>query len=202
MEADDWDQRYAGADLLWTAQANRLLVAEIADLAPGRALDLGCGEGRNSVWLAKQGWSVTGVDFSPVGLAKAARLAQDEEVSVEWVEADMRTYRPAKQAYDLAVALYVHLPAPERRTVHAAAMNSLRPGGTLVVVGHDLTNLEDGYGGPQDPSILFSPDEVAEDLPGLSIVKATRATRLVPTDAGQRSAIDTIVRGVRPPAPA
>lgn len=147
MDAEDWNQRYEGAELLWTAQPNRTLVAEIADMVPGRALDVGCGEGRNAVWLAKQGWSVTGVDFSNVGLDKARRLAEAEEASVEWVLADLRTYQPPTDAYDLVVVLYLHLPAPERQTVHAAAARSLRPEDSLLVVGHDLTNLSDGHGG-------------------------------------------------------
>ena len=198
VDSEDWNQRYEGGELLWTAQPNRFLVEEVADMAPGRALDVGCGEGRNAVWLAKQGWSVTGVDFSDVGLDKARRLAESEEVSVEWVLADLRTYQPETDAYDLVVVLYLHLPAPERRTVHAAAVRSLRPGGSLVVVGHDLTNLSDGYGGPQDPAILFTPDDVVEDLPTLSILKATRVTRTVSTDAGERTAVDALVRAVRP----
>jgi len=197
VDAEDWNQRYEGAELLWTAQPNRTLVAEIANMVPGRALDVGCGEGRNAVWLAKQGWSVTGVDFSNVGLDKARRLADAEQASVEWVLADLRTYRPPTDAYDLVVVLYLHLPAPERQTVHAAAARSLRPGGSLLVVGHDLTNLSDGHGGPQDPSILFTPDDVVEDLPTLSILKAARVTRTVSTDAGERSAVDTLVRGMR-----
>jgi SAM-dependent methyltransferase len=197
MDAVDWNQRYEGAELLWTAEPNRFLVEEVASLAPGIALDIGCGEGRNSVWLAKQGWSVTGVDFSNVALDKARRLAEVEGASVEWILADARAYRTEPDVHDLAVVLYLHLPAPERRAVLGAAVHSLRPGGTVLVVGHDLTNLSDGYGGPQDPAILFTPDDVVEDLPILSILKAARVTRTVSTDAGERTAIDALVRAVR-----
>ncbi len=112
--------------------------------------------------------------------------------------ADLRTYQPPTDAYDLVVVLYLHLPAPERQTVHAAAARSLRPEGSLLVVGHDLTNLSDGHGGPQDPSILFTPDDVAADLDGLSIVRAERITRSVSTEEGERTAIDALVRAVRP----
>lgn len=197
MESEDWDRRYEASDLLWTATPNRFLVAEVEGLEPGAALDVGCGEGRNAVWLAEQGWRVTGVDFSDVGLDKARRLAAARGVDVEWVLADVRSYQPAEAAYDLAVVLYLHLPASERRAVHTAAARSLRPDGVLLVVGHDVANLSDGYGGPQDASILFTPDDVVGDLAGLSIEGAERVQRVVSTDDGERRAIDALVRAVR-----
>ncbi len=198
MESEDWDRRYEDSELVWTATPNRFLVSEVEGIEPGGALDVGCGEGRNAVWLAEQGWRVTGVDFSEVGLAKARRLADARGVGVEWVLADLRSYRPAGGTYDLVVVLYLHLPADERRAVHAAAARALRPGGVLLVVGHDLTNLTHGYGGPQDPAILFSPDDVAADVAELSIERAERVERVVPTDDGERRAIDALVRAVRP----
>ena len=81
-------------ELVWTAEPNRFVVAELQDLAPGRALDVGAGEGRNAVWLASRGWQVTAVDFSAVGLDKGRRLAQDRGVAVDWVLADVRDYQP------------------------------------------------------------------------------------------------------------
>ncbi|PLS76643.1 MAG: class I SAM-dependent methyltransferase [Actinobacteria bacterium] len=200
MEPEDWNRRYDGPDLVWTAEPNRILVSEVEPMAPAHALDLGCGEGRNAVWLAKQGWSVTGVDFSDVGLAKARRLAEAEGVSAEWVSADLRDYQPEESAFDLVVVLYLHLPPGERRAVHTTAATAVRPRGTLLVVGHDLTNLSEGYGGPQDPSILFTPDDLAGDVPGLTIVKAERVRRQVSTDAGERTAIDAVLRAERRPS--
>ena len=87
VNRDDWNRRYEGAELVWTARPNRFLVAEAAGLVPGRALDLACGEGRNAVWLAEQGWQATGVDFSGVALGKAQLLAESRSVQVEWLEA-------------------------------------------------------------------------------------------------------------------
>ncbi|MGI9023228.1 MAG: class I SAM-dependent methyltransferase [Acidimicrobiales bacterium] len=197
MEADEWNRRYGGAELIWTAQANRALMEETEALEPGRALDVGCGEGRNAVWLASRGWAVTGVDFSDVGLDKARRLAEAQGVDVEWVLADLRAYEPAPQAYNLVVVLYLHLRAEDRRAVHAAAASAVRPGGTIVVLGHESSNLIHGYGGPQDPSLLFTPDDVVDDLHDLSIVKAERVDRRVPTESGERVAIDALVRAVR-----
>jgi len=198
MERQDWNRRYEGPGLLWSAQPNAILAAELAGPARGRALDLACGEGRNAVWLAEQGWSVTGADFSDVGLDKARVLAATRGVTVEWELVDLREHQPEPGGYDLVVVLYLHLEAGARRAVHAAAAGALAPGGTLFVLGHDLSNLTDGHGGPPDPSILFTPEDVVADVPGLSVVKAERVVRLVATDDGERKAIDALVRAVRP----
>jgi 2-polyprenyl-3-methyl-5-hydroxy-6-metoxy-1,4-benzoquinol methylase len=95
MDHRAWDERYASTELIWTAEPNRFLVAEAGGLAPGRALDLACGEGRNAVWLATQRWEVTGVDFSRTGLDKARHLARQRHVTAEWILADVTTYRPS-----------------------------------------------------------------------------------------------------------
>jgi len=197
MDRQDWDERYAGEELLWQADPNRFLVSEVADLAPGRALDVACGEGRNAVWLASQGWTVTGVDFSAVALDKARRLAADRGVAVEWVNADLLDWDPAADRYDLVVVLYLHLPAEQRRAVHARAASALAPGATLLVVGHDLANLANGHGGPQDPAVLFTPADVAADLAELDVVRAESVRRPVITDDGEVVAIDALVRAVR-----
>ncbi|HLY83053.1 MAG TPA: class I SAM-dependent methyltransferase [Acidimicrobiales bacterium] len=198
MDRHEWDARYAGDELLWRAEPNRFLVTEAAGLTPGRALDVACGEGRNAVWLAAQGWEVTGVDFSPVALAKAERLAAEQEVAVEWVNADVLDWDPPAGRFDLIVIFYLQLPAEQRRRVHARVAAGLAAGGTLMVVGHDLANLAEGYGGPRDASVLFTPDDVAADLAGLTIVRAERLRRPVSTDAGEVNAIDALVRATRP----
>jgi len=166
-------------------------------MAPGRALDVGSGEGRNAVWLAELGWDVTAVDFSDVGLAKGRALAAARGVSVDWVLADIRTYRPTQAGYDLVIVLYVHLPSEPRRPNARRGGRALAPGGTLLVVGHDRSNLSSGHGGPQDPNILCSPEDVVDDVaevPGLSVVRAEPVTRSVLTDEGERTAIDAVVR--------
>ncbi len=197
MDRHDWDARYAGEDLLWRAEPNRFLVAEVADLRPGRALDVACGEGRNAVWLAGEGWDATGVDFSSQALAKARRLADERRVSVEWINADVLEWVPPSGRFDLIAVFYLQLPAEARRLVHQRMAGGLASRGTMLVVGHDLTNLTDGYGGPQDPSVLFTPDDVAADLAGLDVVKAERVCRPVTTDDGEVEAIDALVRAVR-----
>ena len=162
MDQGQWDELYASTELVWTAEANRFVVEELAGLATGRALDLGTGEGRNAIWLAERGWQVTAVDFSAVGLAKAAELAARRGVTgVRWVEADLREYQPGPAAFDLVLLAYVHLPPDE---VPAAllqrAASALAPDGTLLVVGHDVDNIAHGHGGPQDPRILHRVQDV------------------------------------------
>ena len=197
MDSHGWDARYSDRGLLWSAEPNRFLVEEVAGLAPGRALDVACGEGRNAVWLAGQGWRATGVDFSPVGLAKARRLAEERGVEVEWIEADVAEWAPPGGSFDLVVILYLHLPGPVRRRVYSAMAAGVAPGGTMLVVGHDRDNLTAGYGGPQDPVVLFGVDDVAADLAGLEIVRAEQVRRPVEADDGPRTAIDTLVRATR-----
>lgn len=198
MEATDWDRRYSATELVWTATPNRFVVAELSGLPAGRALDLAAGEGRNAVWLAEQGWQVTAVDFSTVALAKGRQLAQARGVTVDWVAADLRDYQPAHAAFDLVLVAYLQLRGADLAGVLHRAAGALAPGGTLLVVAHDVANLTDGIGGPQDPAVLCTPDSVAGELSGLAVARAERVRRPVQTDAGPRDAIDTLVRAVRP----
>lgn len=197
MGSTEWNERYAAAELVWSAEPNQFLVRETADLPPGRALDLATGEGRNAVWLARQGWRVTGVDFSDVALAKAAEIASRAGVDVDWVQADVVEYEPEPAAFDLVAIFYLHLEAPERRRALARASSAVAPGGTLLLVGHDLDNLTRGHGGPQDPARLWVAEDAVRDLPDLEIEQAGQVVRRVETDAGTVDAIDTLVRAHR-----
>jgi SAM-dependent methyltransferase len=198
VEREDWNRKHGEAGPLFGVEPNRFLVAEIEGLTPGRALDLACGAGRNAVWLAEQGWTVTGVDFADVALANARDLAAERGVEVEWAQADLREWEPPARAFDLVAVLYLQVPAEERRLALGRAAEAVAPGGTLLVVGHDLENLNGGHGGPKDPRVLFTPDEVAGELPGLEIEKAERVLRPVATDDGEVQAIDALVRARRP----
>jgi len=198
VNREHWDERYGTEELIWKAEPNRFLVEELDALAPGRALDVACGEGRNAVWLASKGWRVTGVDFSRAGLAKAQRLATDRDVEVTWVEADVVEWQPPTASFDLVVVMYLHLLAEQRRQALAHAAAALAPGGVLLVVGHDTSNPSKGTAGPQDPAVLFAPEEIVEDLSGLRIERAEQVNRTVVTDAGEATAIDALVRAVRP----
>jgi 2-polyprenyl-3-methyl-5-hydroxy-6-metoxy-1,4-benzoquinol methylase len=193
-----WDQRYSGPELVWGAGPNRFVAGELAALPPGRAIDLGTGEGRNAIWLAERGWRVTAVDFSAAGLARAARLAAERGVSVDWVQADLLDYQPDPGSYDLVLIAYLHLPSASLAQVFRAAAAAVAPGGTLLVIGHDRDNIARGHGGPQDPGRLYTPALVTGQLGGLVIRKAGQVQRPVQTPEGERTAIDTLVRAERP----
>lgn len=194
-----WDRRWAG-ERLHAAAPSQFLIAEVSDLPPRTALDLACGAGRNAVWLAERGWRMTGVDFSAVALAMARDLAARRRIEVEWIEADVVTWAPPPGAYDLVCVMYLQLPASERRIALGHAVDAIRPGGTLLVVGHDLLNLTEGWGGPTQPDVLFTPDDVVAELRGLQVQQARRVRRVVEDDGASHEAIDALVRAVRPAA--
>lgn len=191
MNSEDWDRRYAEKDLLWSLEPNRFAAAELAGLPPGRALDLACGEGRNALWLASLGWRVRAVDFSPVAIARAREL--DRDGKVEWEVADLTSYAFPVAEEDLVLVSYLHLPPAQMGPLLRDAALALAPGGTLFFIGHDLKNLTEGVGGPQDPDILHTPEKVAGLLSELHVVRAERVTRPV----GDRVAIDTLVVATR-----
>ena len=148
MQREDWDQRYGASELVWPAGPNVFLVAEAADLPPGRALDVACGEGRNATWLAQRGWEVVGADYSPAALRKAEAVSASAGAPVTYVEADA-TLRSPEGPFDLVVFCYLQLPADLMARALDLAVAELAEGGTLVVIGHDRRNLADGVGGPK-----------------------------------------------------
>jgi SAM-dependent methyltransferase len=210
MDAEAWDERYAASDLVWSASPNQFVAAELAALPPGRALDVACGEGRNAVWLAERGWRVTAVDFSRVALEKGQavqrRHPRAAELSVQWVLADALTFDAEQASYDLVVLAYLQLTDEQRRDAVRRAFLALRPGGTFFLVAHDASNLTEGTGGPTDPAVLFTAEEVLGDLDGerFEVERAERVAREVAVDASHnhrgdqtRTAYDALVRVVR-----
>lgn len=198
MEAEDWDDRYRGDELVWSAEPNQFVEAHLAALAPGDAIDLAAGEGRNAVWLAARGWRTTAVDFSPVALRKVRRRAEAHGVELHDREADLRQWSPAPDSVDLALIAYLQLPHEQMAAVVAAAGRAVRPGGSFFLVAHDRSNLDAGHGGPQDPAVLPDADLVAGALEGFVLEIAEVVTRRVDTDDGPRDALDTLVLARRP----
>ncbi len=200
MDARAWDERYAGRELVWSGEANRFVAEELAGATPGTALDLGAGEGRNAVWLAEQGWTVTAVDFSHVAIDKARALAAERGVSVDAIVGDVTAVEIEDGEFDLVLLAYLHLPREVLAEVHAEAARALAPGGTLLIVGHDRTNLTQGVGGPQDPDVLLDVEEVRADLAGtgVEVERAEQVSREVEVDGGEAVAIDLLVRARRP----
>ncbi|PRX98920.1 class I SAM-dependent methyltransferase [Allonocardiopsis opalescens] len=159
-----WDARYRENERVWSGEPNAALVREAADLAPGRALDLGCGEGGDAVWLARQGWRVTAVDVSQVALDRAAGHAAEAGVAdrVEWQRHDLGSSFPAGE-YDLVSAHFLHSYGefPRERILRAAAA-AVAPGGVLLVVGH--SDMPPGMAERHPDAYLPGPDEVLAGL--------------------------------------
>ncbi|GAA4459703.1 class I SAM-dependent methyltransferase [Phytohabitans houttuyneae] len=139
FEPPSWDERYSGPEKVWSGNPNPQLVAEVAGLAPGTALDVGCGEGGDVIWLARQGWTVTGADFSANGLARAARHAEQAGVAdrVDWWQVDARTFAAGGRSYDLVTSHYLHPPDGAIVEVVGRLAEAVAPGGHLLVVGHE-----------------------------------------------------------------
>ncbi len=211
MDAREWDERYAASELVWSATPNQFVEAELAELRPGRAVDVACGEGRNALWLADHGWDVTAVDFSLAGLDKGRALQTRHEhgrdLHIDWVHADVLEHDFGQGVFDLAVVAYLQLPEHQRHPVVRRTFDSLTTGGTFFLVAHDSTNLTEGTGGPQEADVLYTAEDVLADLDGMrfEVAQAHRVVRAVPLDdpahehVGEpaRAAYDALVRVVR-----
>lgn len=197
MDAEEWNERYRASELVWSAGPNQFVESELSVLRPGRALDLAAGEGRNAIWLARQGWQVTAVDFARAGIDKGRILG--EGLDIDWVCADATEWSEPT-SYDLCLIAYLQLPAEERRAATRNGFESLRIGGTFLLVAHDSSNLAEGTGGPQYPWVLMTAQDVLEDLGGgvFEVVRAERVERQVPQpEGGTKTAYDALVRVVR-----
>lgn len=188
-----WDKRYSAPERVWSSGPNEHVAQIVAHFGAGTAVDLGAGEGRHAIWLAESGWQVTAVDFSNVGLDRGRREAAERGIPdrITWVPADVTTWTPpGGYLFDLVLIAYLHLP----EDVFGAAASWVAPGGHLVVVGHALRNLTDGVGGPQDPALLNTPDQLREKAAGLEILRCEEVERT--TDNGG-IAIDVVLVATR-----
>jgi SAM-dependent methyltransferase len=200
MDAKDWDERYAAADLVWSAEPNRFVAELISPLTPGTAVDIAAGEGRNAIWLAQQGWTVIATDYSSVAVermrARAAEVLGAEAARLTPLVADATVATPGgPAAYDLALFSYLQLPAAEWKVALRNGVQAVRPGGHVLVIGHSARNLTEGWGGPSAREVLYDPDEVVDAVDGLPVAveHADIRVRPVETEDGPREALDTVV---------
>ena len=168
-EAAAWDERYRAATRAWSGRPNPTLVDEVADLTPGRALELGCGEGADAVWLAARGWAVVAVDFSIAALERGAEHARAAGAEVAdrlgWRCRDLATWEPVAGAFDLVTAHFLHAPSPQREEMLARWAAAVAPGGTLLLVAHSPLDLEQArVGRPPDPAVYASAQQGADRL--------------------------------------
>jgi SAM-dependent methyltransferase len=204
VNQDSWDERYRSRGTLWSGDANPQLVREATDLAPGAALDAGCGEGADAIWLAERGWRVTAVDFSAValerGAARAAELGPPVSGRIEWHHADLGVWAPAESSYDLVSVQFMQLPKEPREAMFRRLAASVSPGGMLLIVGHHPSDLQTTVRRPPLPELFYTADDVAESLDRnrWDIEVSTARARDV-TDAEDRSVTvhDAVLRARR-----
>jgi SAM-dependent methyltransferase len=196
-DAAEWDERYVASDRIWSGDPNGALVAEAADLPPGRALDVGCGEGADAVWLARRGWRVTALDVSRLALDRAQGHARAAGVEVTWLHAGLVEAALPPQSFDLVSAQYAVL----RKTPDALAERTLvdlvAPGGMLLVVHHDLDPAHASDGG-FDPALYALPRDVAAVLgEGWTVEVQERRSRTVSGGGGAHHKHDLVLRARR-----
>jgi len=199
-----WNERYRSAAALWSGNPNRYLVSEASGLRPGAALDVGCGEGADALWLAGRGWQVTGVDLSTVALERAARHAAQAGAEIgariDWVHADLSSWDPGLARYDLVSSQYLHLPPAPREALFRALAGAVAPGGSLLIVGHHPSDLQTTMPRPPMPELFFTGRDIAGLLdPGGWKVITDQAPRRSASDPDGRPVMirDTVFRARR-----
>jgi SAM-dependent methyltransferase len=174
-----WDQRYSAAEYIYGTEPNDFLAARVDAIPAGPVLELGCGQGRNAVFLAGRGYDVTAVDQSAAGLRKAERLAAERGVSLTTVQADLGAFAIEPGHWAGVVSIFCHLPRAVRLPLYAGVVRGLRPGGVLLLEAYTPAQIGRGTGGPSDPEMMMSLDRLKEELPGLEWVVAEEKEREV-----------------------
>lgn len=198
MTTTFWNERYGGHELVYGAEPNDFL-AQMADRFPSRgaALDIGAGEGRNALFLAARGLEVLAVDQSEVGMRKAQRLAQERGLTLRTQAADLREVQLPAASLDVVSSIFVHLPADLRALVHTRLQTWLKPGGVFVLEAYAPDQIHRDTGGPKDPALLASLDQLLAELYGLHIEHQAALIRNVsegPFHRGDASVIQIFAR--------
>ena len=166
MDEDFWDERYRSADQVWSGRPNATLVSEAAGLAPGRALDIGAGEGADAIWLAEHGWDVVAVDISSVALERGRRQAEAVRVAdrITWVHTDVLADDLPAGPFDLVTSHYTHLASPERTALFSRCFDAVAPGGTVLIVAHHPSDLDTPVRRPPRPELFYTAEEIAAQV--------------------------------------
>lgn len=214
FDEQSWEERYRAQATIWSGQPNPQLVAEAAGLAPGlapglargTALDVGSGEGADAIWLASRGWQVTAVDFASTALRRAAEhagaLGAEVAGRIRWVHADLTTWSPADQEFDLVSAQFMQLPAATREDLFARLGAGVATGGTLLIVGHDPSDMQTTMPRPDMPELFFTAEEVARSLRPDQwdvLVAEARPRRATDPEGRQITIRDAVLRARRRP---
>jgi SAM-dependent methyltransferase len=165
-----WNKRYEKPGFAYGKEPNKFLKERLEDVKPGKILLLGEGEGRNAVYSAKLGWNVTAVDFSETGREKALKLASEESVNIEYILSDLKDYIPEPESYDAAGLIFVHLEPSLREYVHKKVISGLKNGGRVVLECYEKENIKLESGGPKDPDLLYSLEDIFTDFQDFDII--------------------------------
>jgi len=179
-----WDERYSAEHYLYGTDPNSFLVENFTKFPKGKILCLAEGEGRNAVFLAQQGYNVTAVDSSAVGLAKAARLAQDQGVDVEFIHMDLNDFDLGSNKWDGIVSIFAHVPEPVRQKLLPRVVEGLKPGGVFLQEAYIPKQLEYNTGGPSMVSLMYSKEIMQTGLKGLTFERLQELERKI--DEGTR----------------
>jgi SAM-dependent methyltransferase len=195
-----WDELYRSRSAVWSGNPNIHLVNEVSGLAPGTALDVGCGEGADAIWLAERGWRVTAADISSVALerARAVEVADDVARRIEWLHTDLVASEPPS-SYDLVSAHFMHLPRAPRELLFRRLAASVKPHGTLLIVGHHPSDLQTTVPRPPTPELFYTAAEVAALLEpdDWDIVVEASRERATTDPAGRTVTIHDVVLRAR-----
>ncbi len=197
FERPAWEERYSG-DTVWSGRVNVQLAAEAPSLTPGRALDIGCGEGGDAIWLASQGWAVTAVDFADAALVRTTKHAEDAGVAdrIATRRVDVRTFEPAGETWDLVTSHFFHLPDGGMPDVVRRLASAVAPGGTLLVVGHHPEDLATGLRHGHN-TFMFTPEELLPAVPEgfeVEVCEARPRTQAHPHTGEQIAVADSVLR--------
>jgi SAM-dependent methyltransferase len=199
-----WDARYGSAESIWSGNPNPVLVELVAPLSPGEALDVGSGEGADAIWLAERGWQVTGVDISQVALdraaARAAAAGQHIARRTSWRQTDLFSWVPPAGQFDLVSAQFMQVPPAQRERLHRGLAAAVRPGGTLLIVGHHPDDV-DAVGRPAHlKDFMFTADQVAAVLEPTEweiVVEAAPQRKAIDPDGRPITMRDAVLSAVR-----
>lgn len=195
-----WDDRYDTEEYVYGKEPNDFIVAAFKDVPPGRILALAAGEGRNEVYLARQGHEVIAVDSSAVGLKKARALARELGVTIHTIHADLTGFDIEPEEFDAITSFFWHPPAPLRTRVYRAVVRGLRPGGRFVMEAYTPRQMEYATGGPKEPALLVELADVKQDLAGLEFghaIELVREFKEGKTHQGRGSVVQIIA--LKPP---
>ncbi|MBL1215092.1 MAG: class I SAM-dependent methyltransferase [Ignavibacteriae bacterium] len=171
-----WNERYSSEEYIYGTKPNKFFAEQISKLEPGKVLFLGEGEGRNAMHAAKLGWDVDAVDYSEAGKLKALKLAEQENVNLNYMVGDVTKFDFEENNFDAAVIIYLHLNEKDRNKVHKNVIDILKPNGKIILEVFEKSQIKNDTGGPKNIDLLYSLEDIFEDFQDLDIIKFSNET--------------------------